>query len=352
METYHTVYVDTSIDTHMVLNTTPSDTVSHFNDKIVREHKLCFPHVGDVQVNCLKVERKGVFYHLSHNMFLKTAFDDQPPNADWLLSVDIVVRNHLVEERGKNLIPPTVSQPVAKLLAVTSNDDVVNKLDSVSLVNALETKKNKVNEEEDEGLCKTFDHQQIINHQDTSVVVIQAANTMCKAKDKDIEGESSLVASRKLEASIAKEKLDTLLQERKELDEVETMTLQAFKKLKEKPMKRKSGTNNMGEKGMVNTLEATGLSNIVANPKTVREKTRKRKKDKKEALVPSATADQSIEARNIDHLSEKPKGDENIMQVEIDNAIQNVLESLKQTDENPKNIPTTGDEARKKKKVF
>ncbi|KAM7250789.1 hypothetical protein ACFE04_022672 [Oxalis oulophora] len=119
---YNTVFIDTSIDTHMVMNASDSDIVSHFKDKIVREHKLCFPDIGHIGINSLKVKRNGVFYHLSDHMILRTAFSKV--SETWILSVDVDVDvdvdvERKDDERGKDQIP-CISQP-EKLLAIMSN---------------------------------------------------------------------------------------------------------------------------------------------------------------------------------------------------------------------------------------
>ncbi|KAB1201207.1 hypothetical protein CJ030_MR0G004688 [Morella rubra] len=80
------VFVDTSLDTHLALLVSDSDTVSDLKKKILYEHPLCFPNVGKIQIHALKVKRKGFFYHLSDSMLVKSAFDGVKNN--WFLGVD------------------------------------------------------------------------------------------------------------------------------------------------------------------------------------------------------------------------------------------------------------------------
>ncbi|XP_075660197.1 uncharacterized protein LOC142630029 [Castanea sativa] len=80
------VFIDTSLDTHLALFVSDSDTVSDLKKKILYEHPLCFPNTGKIQIHALKVKRKGYFYHLSDSMFVKSAFDGIKKN--WFLCVD------------------------------------------------------------------------------------------------------------------------------------------------------------------------------------------------------------------------------------------------------------------------
>ncbi|KAI3516082.1 hypothetical protein L1887_14991 [Cichorium endivia] len=81
-----TVFIDTSLETHLATIVSDSDTVSDLKRKIVLEHRQCFPAIGDIKIHCLKVKRRGNYYHLSDSMLVKSAFSDSQKN--WFLSVD------------------------------------------------------------------------------------------------------------------------------------------------------------------------------------------------------------------------------------------------------------------------
>ncbi|GKA50191.1 hypothetical protein Tco_0743264 [Tanacetum coccineum] len=54
--------------------------------KIILEHRQCFPAVGDIKIDSLKVKRSGRFYHLPDSMLVKSVF--ATVKGDWFLSVD------------------------------------------------------------------------------------------------------------------------------------------------------------------------------------------------------------------------------------------------------------------------
>lgn len=81
-----TVFIDTSLETHLATIVSDSDTVSDLKRKIVLEHRQCFPAIGDIKIHCLKVKRRGNYYHLSDSMLVKSAFSNSQKN--WFLSVD------------------------------------------------------------------------------------------------------------------------------------------------------------------------------------------------------------------------------------------------------------------------
>ncbi|XP_011042348.1 PREDICTED: uncharacterized protein LOC105138056 isoform X2 [Populus euphratica] len=97
MADFYTVFIDTTLDTHLAFIVSASDTVSDLKKKILHEHKLCFPTNGDIKIHALKVKRRGVFYHLSESMFVKSAFDGTGKN--WFVSVDAST----IEENIDNL---------------------------------------------------------------------------------------------------------------------------------------------------------------------------------------------------------------------------------------------------------
>ncbi|KAE8730165.1 3-ketoacyl-CoA reductase 1 isoform 1 [Hibiscus syriacus] len=86
-DVYNTVFIDTSLDTHLAVIVSNSDTVSDLKKKIMYEHPLCFPNIANIKINSLKVECQGIFYHLSDSMFVKSAFVGVSEN--WFLLVDV-----------------------------------------------------------------------------------------------------------------------------------------------------------------------------------------------------------------------------------------------------------------------
>ncbi|KAJ6431042.1 hypothetical protein OIU84_018528, partial [Salix udensis] len=55
----NTVFIDTTLDTHLALIVSASDTVSDLKKKILHEHKLCFPTNGDIKIHALKVKQEN-----------------------------------------------------------------------------------------------------------------------------------------------------------------------------------------------------------------------------------------------------------------------------------------------------
>ncbi|KAA8533249.1 hypothetical protein F0562_033218 [Nyssa sinensis] len=110
---YNTVFIDTSLDTHLAMIVSDADTVAHLKNKIVFEHPQCFPKIGEIKIHALKVKLKGYFYHLSDSMLVKSAFEGAKKN--WFLSVDA----SSLDEHNENLYsckPDTGNQ-----LALLSN---------------------------------------------------------------------------------------------------------------------------------------------------------------------------------------------------------------------------------------
>ncbi|KAK0573178.1 hypothetical protein LWI29_004033 [Acer saccharum] len=94
---YNTVFVNTSLDTHLALIVSGSDTVADVKKKILHEHLLCFPNFGKINIQALKVKRRGNFYRLPDSMFVKSAFDGICKG--WFLSVDASRLQKLVENQ-------------------------------------------------------------------------------------------------------------------------------------------------------------------------------------------------------------------------------------------------------------
>ncbi|KAL8520054.1 hypothetical protein ACS0TY_010840 [Phlomoides rotata] len=88
MTEFNTVFVDTSLDTHLAMLVSSSDTVSDFRKNMALEHKHCFPTVGEIQVLSVKVERRSNFYHLPDIMLLWSAFHGEE-KGNWFLLADV-----------------------------------------------------------------------------------------------------------------------------------------------------------------------------------------------------------------------------------------------------------------------
>ncbi|KAE9454669.1 hypothetical protein C3L33_13415, partial [Rhododendron williamsianum] len=106
---HNAVFVDTSLNTHLAVIVSDSDTVSDLKKKIMSEHPLCFPNFGEIKINALKVKRKRCFYHLSNSMLVKSAFNGA--KKCWFVSVDAFS----LKQHGDNQFPtdPAVSNQLA-----------------------------------------------------------------------------------------------------------------------------------------------------------------------------------------------------------------------------------------------
>ncbi|XP_078159348.1 uncharacterized protein LOC144554866 isoform X2 [Carex rostrata] len=62
------VFVDTSLDTHLAIAVSPHDTVASVKRKFVSEHGLCFPEVGQINIEALIAQWQGKDYHLSETL--------------------------------------------------------------------------------------------------------------------------------------------------------------------------------------------------------------------------------------------------------------------------------------------
>ncbi|XP_076920282.1 uncharacterized protein LOC143590195 isoform X2 [Bidens hawaiensis] len=80
------IFITTSLDTHLAMIVSHSDTVFDFKRKVMLEHSQLFPAIGDITVESLKVKQRGIFYHLSDSMLVKSAFNAAKRN--WFVSVD------------------------------------------------------------------------------------------------------------------------------------------------------------------------------------------------------------------------------------------------------------------------
>ncbi|PWA62487.1 hypothetical protein CTI12_AA363620 [Artemisia annua] len=81
-----TVFIDTNLKTFLVTMVSDSVTVSDLKRIIVSEHRQCFPAIGNIKIDGLKVKRRGSFYRMSDSMRVKGAFAANKDN--WFISVD------------------------------------------------------------------------------------------------------------------------------------------------------------------------------------------------------------------------------------------------------------------------
>ncbi|XP_017418789.1 uncharacterized protein LOC108329203 isoform X2 [Vigna angularis] len=91
MATHNTsvVYIHTNLDTRLALLVSDHDTVADLKRSILSEHPLCFPQIGQIQINGIKVMREGHFYHLVDSMPVRSAFTGSLQS--WFVSVDATV---------------------------------------------------------------------------------------------------------------------------------------------------------------------------------------------------------------------------------------------------------------------
>ncbi|CAI0426002.1 unnamed protein product [Linum tenue] len=97
------VFIDTNLDTHLAVMVASSDTVADLKRTITDEHPLCFPQVGEIKVDGLKVQRRGNFYYLSESMLVTNAFHGV--QNGWFVSVEasIVPKDKEIEHEEVNL---------------------------------------------------------------------------------------------------------------------------------------------------------------------------------------------------------------------------------------------------------
>ncbi|XP_010556189.1 PREDICTED: uncharacterized protein LOC104825538 isoform X2 [Tarenaya hassleriana] len=98
MDPKPTVYIDTNLGTHLVTFFDIQETVSSFKNRLLEEHRLCFPDVGDIEISGLKVKHRGRSYHLSDAMFVMEALEEARPSRgsySAFLEVKRVVKNSI-----------------------------------------------------------------------------------------------------------------------------------------------------------------------------------------------------------------------------------------------------------------
>ncbi|KAL1808185.1 uncharacterized protein LOC108196354 [Daucus carota subsp. sativus] len=95
IDTCRAVYIDTNLDTHLALVVSEFDSVLDIKKKVMLEHLQCFPKLGEIRIQALKVKRKGHFYHLSDSMRVNRAFEGV--KHSWFLFVDASYSKQLSE---------------------------------------------------------------------------------------------------------------------------------------------------------------------------------------------------------------------------------------------------------------
>ncbi|KAH9625123.1 hypothetical protein KSS87_005828 [Heliosperma pusillum] len=111
------VFVDTSIDTHIIVLISPFSSFSLLKERIVREHANCFAELGEIKINALKVKREQKYYHLSERMLLRTAFHGL---ESWFVFAD-------VDRASLGQSAKTYSDPVTEVqLNLTNHEHVSN----------------------------------------------------------------------------------------------------------------------------------------------------------------------------------------------------------------------------------
>ncbi|XP_010532414.1 PREDICTED: uncharacterized protein LOC104825537 [Tarenaya hassleriana] len=73
------VFIETNLGTYLVTFFRIRETVFSFKNRLVKEHQLCFPDVGEIEISALKVKHGGRSYHLSDTVFLMKALEEVRP---------------------------------------------------------------------------------------------------------------------------------------------------------------------------------------------------------------------------------------------------------------------------------
>ncbi|XP_076943441.1 uncharacterized protein LOC143613678 [Bidens hawaiensis] len=127
-----TVFIATSLDTRLVTTASNSHTVSDFKRKIMAEHLQCFPAIGNIVVHSLKVKRRGVFYHLSDSMLVKSAFGTTKRN--WFVSADAssVEQDINIQHFDKHKVENELALPRVTQKTVPFENQIVSNVDDGS----------------------------------------------------------------------------------------------------------------------------------------------------------------------------------------------------------------------------
>ncbi|KAM3258866.1 hypothetical protein ACQJBY_050566 [Aegilops geniculata] len=84
-----TVFLEMSLGTRLAVSfPASSTTVADLKRRVSHEHAACFPHLGQIAVQSIKIEHGGSWFHLADSMAMRDAFLFQGINERWHLQVD------------------------------------------------------------------------------------------------------------------------------------------------------------------------------------------------------------------------------------------------------------------------
>ncbi|KAL5215289.1 hypothetical protein ABZP36_004441 [Zizania latifolia] len=103
------LFLETDLGTHLAMLVACDSTMHHLKSEVAAEHAAAFPEIGPVAVKSFQVRRKGVLYHLSDLMTVRSTF--AKVNAGCFLHVKMTgavidtyccIDSPSVEDRGKS----------------------------------------------------------------------------------------------------------------------------------------------------------------------------------------------------------------------------------------------------------
>ncbi|XP_037431251.1 uncharacterized protein LOC119297641 [Triticum dicoccoides] len=84
-----TVFLEMSLGTRLAVSFPASSTiVADLKRRVSHEHAACFPHLGQIAVQSIKIEHGGSWFHLADSMAVRDAFLFQGIKERWHLQVD------------------------------------------------------------------------------------------------------------------------------------------------------------------------------------------------------------------------------------------------------------------------
>ncbi|KAM3276693.1 hypothetical protein ACQJBY_044848 [Aegilops geniculata] len=98
-----TAFLEMSLGTRLAVSfPASSTTVADLKRRVSHEHAACFPHLGQIAVQSIKVEHGGSWFHLADSMAVRDAFLFQGINERWHLQVDasLHVDQGMVTQQG------------------------------------------------------------------------------------------------------------------------------------------------------------------------------------------------------------------------------------------------------------
>ncbi|XP_061990935.1 uncharacterized protein LOC133709273 [Rosa rugosa] len=137
-----TVFLDTSLDTHLAITVSGNDTVSDLKRKLENEHPLSFE---EIKIRALKVDRRGTLYHLSDSMRVKCAVSGVDRECFLFADASIIEKRGEIQHGSRNFGSRICDNPLVS--GADRPFDVLSKRlfsvdDSVPLL--LEGKKNNI----------------------------------------------------------------------------------------------------------------------------------------------------------------------------------------------------------------